>query len=628
MRPARSTPLRVAAIFLAVILGLATFSLRAAPASAQPTTEERRQVAQQVAESFCRTAPPIPAPRQVDLDVLCISVIVENIDPDGSNSGVQNACISALSPTVKFLAKACADVLDRLLDPARAVFLDQVVPAAQQLACVANAPAAFDCLAQQVHVWLKQSIVSLWQGLITVLTADTEAIKIIDGWRNAGVVSLYQDVGSLAALVLLGLMIVSLIISIVRFDFRHFGSTLLGVVLWGIFWASGVTIAVLLIKASDGAARWLAGSPDQSGRTDLDRAGTEFGSWVDYITGAPAPGMGVAAPTYQTGSMTGLLVCVLLVVAIVVAIVTLLMRNIALLLLVVSLPLTLAGSAGPAITRSWLNAAIRLFVALLLAKPLIVIAVRLGATLVVVPKVGEPQATFTDALLGVAIILLAGLLPGVIYRFSGGLMTTQAGSAPRASGGFSEQSGHAAVSAADSAWALAQMNPMPPLTVKPSTGVGAGVSSGGSGLRAVPAAAGAMGAVVAAGSVVGSAVESGGRWLAGQAATAGGVLGDVEAPRVPAPPVPRYGRYGAPAAGSAPNSSPAPPVSDQPGRSGGDTGSVTIMITPDSQGGQPRPQLPDPAPTLVISGQVEPDTTPSELPAAPRALPPGDGDPA
>ena len=196
-------------------------------------------------------------------------------------------------------------------------------------------------------------------------------------------VSLYEDVGSLAAMVLLGLMITSLIISIVRFDFRHFGSTLLGVVMWGIFWASGVTIAVLLIKASDGAARWLAGTPDSSGRTDLDRAGAEFGRWVDYITGAPASGMGMAAPTYQTGSMTGLLVCVLLVVAIVVAIVTLLMRNIALLLLVVSLPLTLAGSAGPAITRSWLNAAIRLFVALLLAKPLIVIAVRLGATLVV-----------------------------------------------------------------------------------------------------------------------------------------------------------------------------------------------------------------------------------------------------
>jgi len=210
----------------------------------------------------------------------------------------------------------------------------------------------------------------------------------------------------------------------------------------------------------------------------------------------------------------------------------------------------LAASAGPALTRSWLNAAIRLFVALLLAKPLIVVAVRLGATLVVVPKVGEPQATFTDALLGVAIILLAGLLPGVIYRFSGGLMTTQAGTAPRATAGISEQSGHAATSAADNAWMLAQMNAMPPLYAKTATtGAGAssaGAGSAGAGLRAVPAAAGPVGAAVAAATVVGGAAESGGRWLAGQAATAGGVLGDVEAPRVPAPPVPRHGRYGTP----------------------------------------------------------------------------------
>jgi hypothetical protein len=628
----RRASCRVGSLLLSLVIGLTSLASFPATAAAEPTSEERRVVATEVADSFCRNFPSLAGlPKSADPRTVCRSVLVENLDPEGSNDGVRAACLAALPLTAKPASLLCAQAVDRLLDPARAVFLDRVVPAVQQLACVASAPAAFDCLAQQVHVWLKQSIVSLWQGLVAVLTADTEAIKIIDGWRNAGMVSLYEDVGSLAALVLLGLMITSLIISIVRFDFRHFGSTLLGVVMWGMFWASGVTIAVLLIKASDGAARWLAGTPDSPGRTDLDRAGAEFGRWVDYITGAPAPGMGMAAPTYQTGSMTGLLVCMLLVVAIVVAIVTLLMRNIALLLLVVSLPLTLAGSAGPAITRSWLNAAIRLFVALLLAKPLIVIAVRLGATLVTVPRAGEPQATFTDALLGVAIILLAGLLPGVIYRFSGGLMATQAGTAPRASGGFSEQSGHAATSAADSAWALAQLNPMPPLTVKPSTGLGAGAgssASAGAGLRAVPAAAGPLGAAVAAGSMIGGAVESGGRWLAGQAATAGGVLGDVEAPRIPAPPVSRYGRHGTSAPGSVSGHAPAPPAPDHPGRSGGDTGSVTLTITPDRPGHQQNPQLPNPAPPLVITGQVEPDTTASVLPEPPRALPPGERDPS
>ena len=72
---------------------------------------------------------------------------------------IRAACVAALPLPAKTLAQACARVIDRVLDPARKVFLDRVVPAVQQLACVTSAPAAFDCLAQQVHVWLKQSIV-------------------------------------------------------------------------------------------------------------------------------------------------------------------------------------------------------------------------------------------------------------------------------------------------------------------------------------------------------------------------------------------------------------------------------------------------------------------------------------
>jgi hypothetical protein len=299
MRPARDTARRlVACSLLAVLIGLASLVATSPSASAEPSTEERHRVAAEVAESFCRNVPAIPVPKTVDTRALCISVIVENIDPEGSNKGVQAACVAALPVAVKYLAKACADALDRLLDPARVIFLDRVVPAVQQLACVTSTPAAFDCLTQQVHVWLKQSIVALWSGLVVVLTADTEAIKIIEGWRHADTVSLYEDIGGLGALMLLGLMLTSLIISILRFDFRHFGSTLLGVIMWGIFWASGVTIAVLLIKASDGASRWLAGSPDAKGQSDLDRAGAEFTSWVDYISGAAAmPGVCVRPTT-------------------------------------------------------------------------------------------------------------------------------------------------------------------------------------------------------------------------------------------------------------------------------------------------------------------------------------------
>ena len=67
-------------------------------------------------------------------------------------------------------------------------------------------------------------------------------------------------VGSLGVTLLLGLMLTSLIISAIRFDFRQFGSTLVGVVMWGLFWSGGAVIAVLLLKASD-ARRPLDGRP-------------------------------------------------------------------------------------------------------------------------------------------------------------------------------------------------------------------------------------------------------------------------------------------------------------------------------------------------------------------------------
>ena len=178
---------RVGSLLLSLVIGFTSLAAFPATASAEPTSEERRVVATEVADSFCRNFPSLAGlPRSADPRTVCSSVLVENLDPEGSNDGVRAACLAALPLTAKPASLLCAQAVDRLLDPARAVFLDRVVPAVQQLACVASAPAAFDCLAQQVHVWLKQSIVSLWQGLVAVLTADTEAIKIIDGWRNAG----------------------------------------------------------------------------------------------------------------------------------------------------------------------------------------------------------------------------------------------------------------------------------------------------------------------------------------------------------------------------------------------------------------------------------------------------------
>ena len=232
-------------------------------AHAEPSTNERRKVAEEVADSVCAA---VAAHPEAAGDGRSAST---SAAPSSSRTSIRRATTAAYAPLASgaatiaqdHAAKFCADSLDKLLDPARQLFLDKVVPAAQQLACVTSAPAAFDCIAQQMHVWLKQSIISLWQGLITVLTADTKVIGLIDGWRNTGVVSLYSDVGGLGATLLLGLMLVSLIISAIRFDFRQFGSTLLGVIVWGLFWSGGAIVAVLLLKASDDASRWLAGPP-------------------------------------------------------------------------------------------------------------------------------------------------------------------------------------------------------------------------------------------------------------------------------------------------------------------------------------------------------------------------------
>lgn len=596
-------------VVVALLLTLAAFAAAVPAAEAAPTTNERRRVAEEVAATVCRTIPAIPKlPVTVEAKDLCQRVVVENVDPDGDNLGVLAACQAFLPPPARAAARFCAAAIDTVLDPARTLFLDKVVPAAEALPCVTTTPAAFDCLTKQVHIWLESSIISLWQGLLTVLTSDTEVIGMIDGWRNAGIVSLYSDVGSVGATVLLGVLLTSLVVSAIRFDFRQFGHTFLGVVVWGVFWSGGVTIAVLLLKASDEVARWLAGRPDGSGTTDLDRAGKHFANWVDYISGASATLP--VHPTWDPGSSTALLICLLLIIAIVATLVALLMRNIALLMIIMALPLTLAGTAGPRLTREWFTAAVRMFVALLLAKPLIVIAVRLGAVMVTVPERGEPQATFSSAMLGIAIILLAALLPGVIYRFSGGLMNTQAGNAPRATGGFSSQSAQSVQSSMDMTRLIMERNaPRPALAGGPAVASARPTStSGGAGL------ARPLGLAAVAATLAGGAMESGGRWLAGHAATAGGVTGDVEAPHVPTPPISR-GPYGP--RGNRTQGQSAPKVTDS--RAAPRTEKAHITILP-----QPSPQIARPALAnaahMIIPGSVVPDQ-PKELPSPPPALP-------
>ena len=595
---------RVLLLFVVALL----LAGRVVPASAEPTTPERRQVAEEVATTACKAVPSIPRlPAKFDPKALCKSVLVENLDPEGTNKGMKEACIAALPGVAVVLATTCVRVLDKLLDPARAVFLDKIVPAVKQLACVATTPGAFDCLAQQVHVWLKDSITSLWSSFTSELTKDTRAIGLLEGWKNPGVVSLYSDVGSVAASVLLGLFLVSLITALLRVDVRGIGSALFAIAMWGIFWVSGAAIALLLLKASDGAAAWLAGRPDKSGQTDLQRAGAEFGRWVDYM--ATATKDVPQHPLWNPGSFTGILVCTFLIVAIVIAVITLMLRNVALVLLVVFFPLTLAGRAGPEMTRGWLVTAMRIFVPLLLAKPLIVVAVRLGAVLVSVPKAGRPQATLSDALLGIAVLLIAGLLPGIIYKLSG-LVPTSAGGGPRAGQGLTEQSAQSGQTFADTTRLVMARNSPQALSAGGGGALAQGRVGAAGGGMSVGGALGVAGAGLA---LAGGALEGAGRFAAGHAATGGGVLGDVEAPRVPHPPISRGG-----AGGGGGGSSTSPPA--QPSASAAmDTGRQQVDLSLVPRPAPPSAPAVEGSQPLVIPGEVVPD----RAPPAPRELPEG-----
>ncbi|MEP9061893.1 hypothetical protein, partial [Enterobacter asburiae] len=92
----------------AAVVATAAFNIVSLqPAHADPTTPERRQVAVEVATSACGVAPNIPKlPPSLDPAQICLAVVVENIDPEGTNTGVRAACAAALSgpaqPAVKF----------------------------------------------------------------------------------------------------------------------------------------------------------------------------------------------------------------------------------------------------------------------------------------------------------------------------------------------------------------------------------------------------------------------------------------------------------------------------------------------------------------------------------------------
>jgi hypothetical protein len=153
----------------------------------------------------------------------------------------------------------------------------------------------------------------------------------------------------------------------------------------------------------------------------------------------------------------------------------------------------------------------------------------------------------------------------------------------------------------------------PALVGGASASAGAARTGAGAAGGSLGAAAGPLGIAAIAGAMAGTALESGGRWMAGQAATGGGVFGDVDAPHVPSPPVSRTPYYG---------NSRQLAGTQTGGRAGSDTAQPSHISVVQTQPNTPaRTPLPASGPHLIIPGSVVADRDPAQLGQGPKALP-------
>lgn len=606
--------------------------------AAPPSDADHAQIAQAVANEHCGNLPGMPGLGKLDPKKLCESIIVSNVDPNSNLRGVKSACeagmagmgvIGAALAHSQLAVNSCVGVMKKVLTPAQQEYLnkinDDVANAAAKLACVTTDPNTLDCIAKQLNVWLAQGAQQAWSAMSGLLTDTTAAIGVFDHWKNPDVLSLYSSVGAMSAVLMLLFFLIALLVSLVRMDVRPTARAVAGVVTWAVFWAGGVALALAALRASDGAAQWMAGSPDATGRTALSRASDKWVAWINYFSEASRNALpkGVPHPAYDAGTLVAIAIILFLLIAIGLAFVALLMRNVAVLLMLITLPITLAGRGGPALTRSWLPRVAMMFAALLLAKPILVIAVRLGSALVAVPRAGGTHGPgLLASVLGATIILVAALMPGVIYKFAGGVMAGAAGgNAPRAQSGYSERTAQSAQSSMDVTRLVMQRNAPQarPLTSGGSGSMGLS-SAGAGGLRGrlaggLAGASGPVGAALGAAALVGGTAESAARFAGAQAATAGGVFGDVEGPHVPHPTVPRYGLGGSRQGQTAQPHEPAQEKSAEQDIGGREHADLRVMWPSGGDGGGMGQPLPGKQP-LIIPGEVVPNRPDRSTPSA------------
>jgi hypothetical protein len=431
----------------------------------------------------------------------------------GALGGAQTACVQIVQPLVAGATALMAQKLQQLSDTVQ---------------CVESTAQGdvFACQTALVHHWIGQGVQAMWSAVAGVILKPTQAINIIDLRANPDAAvqatafrSLYGDIGWIAAGLVQVFVLLALVQAVVRRSGRVVMESLAGVLGWGIFWVAGMTVAVLILITTDGLTTFLAGA--DGSKMQL----TNMEAWLNLIT---KDTVAMEATTFNDyGSIVGVLLVLVIFVALVVIFVTLALREVSIVLMAVILPVLLAMQAGPGSMRKALPNVAKAFITIAIAKPLMVIGLRLGAGFLSVPASGKLD--LWAGVLGAVVLGISAFAPGVLYRLFG----VMEGAAGQRMGGAShgiEAAGRSAVDMGDSARSVFSANaPSTPIAATGGSGtaVGAGRAASSSG-AAASSAAGPIGMVIGAATMAASTAASVGNAVSSHVATGGGALGDVE----------------------------------------------------------------------------------------------------
>jgi hypothetical protein len=273
-----------------------------------------------------------------------------------------------------------------------------MLPLKVELDCLTD---PFGCVAEGVTDWTAAGARTALDAFVLILL---EPVRL--DYDDPSFRAVFDDVATLSAVVVLLLMLVSLLSSVLRLDPRSALGSIAGVAQWGVALTAGLVLAQLVLVTSDEMAGWIAGGSEQ----EIGRIGRRFADLMVGKVGLTPDGSAAAR-----GAFWLLVLDLLVLVAVLVTLLMLALRAGALALLAVSLPLMLAGRAGPRSAQAWLAKGTQAYLALCLAKPVVVLALRLSLVLLGSPGTPSLVGLFT----GLMLLVLAGFSPYGLYRFFG-----------------------------------------------------------------------------------------------------------------------------------------------------------------------------------------------------------------